>query len=487
MRVFEHLAKDHTVAIIGAMLGDEGKGRFVDTKLESLLAIPGVEIAVVVRFNGGNNSGHTVEGLDLHVVPSSIMYPQAVGIIDQGAVIHPEDFQTEVEYVEEVAGDTRGKLFLSEKAIVCTDIERAEEVLNRIKSGAAKGGTGRGVAPSYAHNLDRTGKRVSDLMTEDWKENFSKYYEQKQLDFSPYGMDLADVLVPDFKSSHQNGRLIDRPVGTKEEFLDRLENARSWIIDRQMVTNTFLIHESMLQDMNKRGVIFEGAQAQGLHPWLGTFPDVTASDPSIAGIISGTALWRPQDIKERIGILKVPYTSSVGVRRMPTHIELPKNSEDLPNDATPEQKWAARVREEANEYGTTTGRPRDINFLDLPLLAYNARMSGIEVLAATHLDIARAEDKIKVCTHYTDANGKTVLPYQPGLVYLANVRPNYIELPGWDGEACRQAKSIDDLPENALKFLAYAQARTGYPIVAATTGPKRENLVALPGYNPYAS
>jgi adenylosuccinate synthase len=294
---------------------------------------------------------------------------------------------------------------------------------------------------------------------------------------------LADVLVPDFKSSHQIGRSVDRPVGTKEEFLDRLENARSWIIERQMVTNTYLIHENMLQDMSKRGIIFEGAQAQGLHPWLGTLPDVTASDPSVAGIISGTAIWRPQDIKERIGVLKLPHTSSVGVREMPTHIELPKNPEDLPDNATPDQEWAARVREEANEYGTTTGRPRDINFLDLALLRYNARMSGIEVLAATHLDIARKTDNIKVCTHYTDKAGNT-LPYKPDILYLANVKPSYKELPGWDGEACRRAESLEELPENALKFLAFIQARTGFPIVAVTTGPKRENLVAFPGYNP---
>lgn len=479
-RIFDHLAKDNTVAIIGVMLGDEGKGRVVDNKVEALLTIPGVKEVVIVRFNGGNNAGHTVEGLDFHVVPS-IMHPQTVGIIDQGVVVHAEDLKTEVKYIEDVVGDTRGKLFVSERAILCTDIERAEEVLNRKRSNAARGGTGRGIAPSYAHHLERTGKLVRDLMSENWKEDFAKYYDEKQKYFSSYGVDIVTVDVPDFQLSHEKGESISRPLGSKNEFLDRLESARTWFVERQIVDNTLKMHMEIIKDTRKRAVEFEGANGIGIHPWSGTYPDVTSSDPSIYGIITGTGLWRPQDIKERIGVFKATYTSDVGARTMPTRIHLPERIENLPNNATREQKWAAWIVKEAHEYGTTTRRPRSINYLDLPMLKYNARISGIEALVATHLDMARKDESIKVCTYYTDESGKIAL-YKPDLKYLAKVTPHYKELPGWDGEACRKAKNINQLPDNAVKYLAFSQVMTGYPVVAGTTGPDRENFIPFPGW-----
>jgi len=480
VRVFEHLSKDNTIAVIGAMLGDEGKGRVVDNKVEALLTIPGIRQVIIVRFNGGNNAGHTVEGLDFHVVPS-IMHPQTVGIIDQGVVVHAEDLKTEVTYIEDVVGDTRGKLFVSERAILCTDIERAEETLNGIRSKASQGGTGRGIAPSYAHYLERTGKLVRDLMSENWREEFAEYYEEKQKYFSSYGADMGSVLVPDFQSSHEKGESITRPLGSKNEFLDRLENARTWLIERRIVDDTFNMQMEILEDTRKKALILEAAQAVGLHYRVGTYPDVTASDTSIYGVVAGTGLWRPQDIKERIGVFKATYTSDVGARIMPTRIHLPQDTENTSNNLTREQKRAAWIIEEGHEYGTTTRRPRSINFLDLPMLRHNAWMSGIEMLVATHLDMARENEPIKVCTYYTDKSGN-VVKYKPDLDYLANVVPHYKELPGWHGETCRKAKNINQLPDNAIKYLAYIQAMTGYPIVAATTGPKRENLVAFPGW-----
>ena len=150
----------------------------------------------------------------------------------------------------------------------------------------------------------------------------------------------------------------------------------------------------------------------------------------------------------------------------------------MPHDATIDQKRAAYIREEAHEYGTTSGRPRDILHLDLEMIRYNCRMAGVEALAGTHLDIAREGENIKVCTHYTDLSGNRV-PYQPGLRYLKDVIPNYIELPGWDGKKAAKAKSTKVLPENAKKFLAFVQGTTGYPIVAVTTGPARKNFVVI--------
>lgn len=475
-RMFDSLARPDTVAVLGVALGDEGKGRFVDNKIEELAKKPKIDRVYVVRYQGGNNAGHTVENdqgvkLALHVVPSGVMHQKAIGIIDKGVAVHAEDLKTEVGYVEDKVGDLRGRLVISLDALLVTDLERAEEVLNRERSSNTRGGTGRGISPVYAHYYDRLGLRVSNLLDQDWRKSLSRQYDHYQRQFAAFDKDLATTAVPDFKAIKNRGSSQVRTVGTKEEFLDRLETARDWLISREMVVNTFVLHEEVLND-NRYGVIFEGAQALGLHPWLGTIPDVTSSDTSANGILQGTGVWRVTDIADRVGIFKATYTSSVGSRHMPTHIDL----KNVSQNSTPDQEWGMWVREEAHEYGTTTGRPRDILYLDLPMLIYNSNMAGVEMLAATHLDIAKESMPIRICTYYANQAGDNI-SYQPGLRYLENVIPQYIDLPGWDGILCRDAKSLEELPQNAIRYLAFLQTRTGFPIVAATTGPARQHLV----------
>lgn len=482
VRRFAHLARPNTAAIVGVALGDEGKGRLVDNKLEHLLKKPKIGQAYVIRYQGGNNAGHTIEKygvkLALHVVPSYVLHEQAFGIIDRGVLIHPEDLQTEVTYVEQKVGKITDRLSVSQDAILCSDIERAEEMLNRIKEGKAKGGTGRGISPAYAHYYEKTGLKLSDLIADDWQGRLSTYYERKAKEFDAFQHPLTEIEVPDFAATVASGKETKRTVGDKKTFLKRLGSARSWLLDRHIITDTFVLNQQIAQDKTT-AILFEGAQAAGLDAWIGTVPDVTASNTSVSGVREGTAFWRMEDISERIGVFKATYTSSVGARRMPTHIDLPKDLKELTNP-TPDQQWAAYVRETAHEYGTTTGRPRDITYLDLPFLIYNARMSGAEVLAGTHLDIARNDTPIKVCTHYTDQNNR-VVSYQPGLQYLGGITPHYIELPGWDGALCNTAQETKQLPEHALKFLAFLEQATGYPIIAVTTGPTRDNILTFPG------
>lgn len=484
-RIFEHLVREKSVAIIGAELGDEGKGRIVDNKIEGLLDIPGTIGVYVVRYCGGGNAGHSVEKEDiklaLHQLPSGVLYAEVIGIMDAGMAVHVGNLREEVEMVEAKVGDTRGKLVLAENAILTTDLEEAEEILNRVLQGRAKGGTGYGIAPSYAHRLDRLGLSVDDLIANDWEKKFKDHYDRYELYFRAFGLNLADIEIPDFKETNSQKRAVSRTVGSREEFLSRTAVLRDWLISRDMVKNTFLLHQGLIRDL-RYGLLFEGSQAIGLHPYLGTYPDVTSSDTSITGITTSTKVFKPSDIRDRIGVFKITYTSSVGARHLPTEVPLPKNLNDLPADASTQQLWAAWVRKTAHEYGTTTGRPRDILRLDLPLLQYNCNVGGIEVLAGTHLDIAQEDQPIQVCTHYRDSAGKTV-SYQPGLKYQENVTPVFIELPGWDGQAVAQAKNVDELPENAVKFLAFIQRRTGFPIIAATTGPARKQLIAFPGYN----
>lgn len=474
-------SRDNTTAIVGVALGDEGKGRIVDNTIEEYLRNKSIKKVVVVRYQGGNNAGHTIEKgkikLALHVVPSFVLHAKAFGVIDRGTVIHPEDLVTEATYIEKAVGNITKRLLLSQDAILNTDLLRAEEMKNRIVEGKAAGGTGRGISPSYAHHIDRLGLTIRDLLKNDFKEVLGKQYDRYTKEFACFDIDLAkDIEVPDFATTVKEGKSRTRSVGSKKIYLERLATARTWILKNKIIADTFSYHKTNYQD-SSIAYVFEGAQAAGLDSWLGTRPDVTASNTRVDGVKEGTAFFMAQDIQNRIGIFKIPYTSSVGARRMPTHVELPKDvSKSIKLDD--DQKWAFWVREEAHEYGTTTGRPRDITFLDLEFLRYNARMSGVNAFIGTHLDTALYEQQIKVCTHYTDKKG-SVIAYQPGLHYQKDVFPNYVALPGWDGRACQKAKSKEELPIHAQKFLAFIQAQTGYPIVAVTTGPEREHYLSL--------
>lgn len=492
-RIFDALVKENTVAIVGGAYGDEGKGRITDNKIQALLEMPNVKLVRVVAFNGGSNAGRTVENdttrIAVHALPAGILYPETQCIIDQGTATHIEDLRTEIEHVESKVGDLRGKIILSQDAILSTDLERAEEQLNakRVQgspSQLAGGTTSKGIATSYAHHYDKTGLKVRDLLLDNWRQIMSDRYFTYRKEFDAFDLDLAQTEVSDFKETLITERSQTRPVGTKDEFLNRLEEARSWLIRQNIVRDTITIHADTFENINRIGVVFEGGQAAGIDVWIGSRPDVTSSTTILHGIPQGTGYWQPTDIADRIAVIKGPYTSSVGVRHLPTEIPIGKEVrkvEDLPADAPEEYKRAAYIRDKAHEFGTTTGRPRDIARLDLAQTAYNIHMSGAEVLAVTLMDVVEAEHVIEVSTHYT-RNGMPV-PFRPGMEYQNGIEPQYIKVPGWNGEDCRNAKNFDELPENAKKYLAFIQARVGMPIVAVTTGPKRENLVKLPGYS----
>ena len=254
-RMLNQFARDHTSGFIGVQFGDEGKGRFVDNKIESILKIDGIKCVYVVRYNGGSNAGHSIvrgdERFAVHQIPSGILYPEAVGVMDRGMIIHPEDLKIEIEDIEIKVGDLRGKLFLSEEAILATDLERAEEVFNRtLSEGKSEGGTGRGISPAYAHFYDRLGVQVRNLMWDNWRDEFGERYDRYETYFKAFGVDLQNMDVPDLRETRKQGIEVSRKVGSKQEFLDRLESVRRCYSDRdegvtpahKMITNTYLLH-----------------------------------------------------------------------------------------------------------------------------------------------------------------------------------------------------------------------------------------------------
>lgn len=480
----EHLARKNTAVIIGAQQGDEGKGRIIDNKIQDFFSRPGIKKVFVIRFNGGNNAGHTVQKgkikLALHVVPSGIFYSKTNLILDRGMILHTGDLRAEIEYIEKATARilTSKRMSISEEAAHCTDLERAEEVFYKEITEKAKGGTGRGIAPTAAHEIDRTGKSIYDLMQDNWEENYGRYYNLRNKQFKAYGKNLAEYLIPDYPKSLKTGNVETRIVGSKTNFLNQLRRERTWLIKRNYITNTRPIYEQFYDDPSA-AFIFEGAQGISLDTKIGTYPDVTSTQTTVYGLVPGTAFWKPEDIAERYAVTKGTYESSVGVRKPLTLVPLPKDLKELSKNPPKEQQWAAWIRIFANEYGTTTKRPRDILHVDLARLTFNLNMAGVNSIIATHMDVARKNESILVCTHYTDKKGETVL-YQPGIRYQQGLIPKYVELPGWDGQLCSNAKTTEQLPENCLKFLAFIQKRTGYPIVAISTGPARSHFLNFP-------
>ena len=487
--VFEQLARQNTICIAGAQYGDEGKGRLIDDSLTRISREQGIKNVVVIRYAGGSNAGHTVytpdgQKIALHQVPSGVVQEQAVCLMERGMVLHPEDLATEIIDAEQKLGRSlNGSLIVHPEAIMVTDLHRAEEVLNReLSQGKADGGTGRGISPAYAHALTRTGNEMGDLFRDNWNDLLGAQYDIYQRTFAGHGRDIATALVPDFRETRRQGAVVNRTVGSKEEFLHRLGLMREWFMSREaavpaeqrMFQNTFPIHRKMYRDVSM-GILFEGAQAMGLHAWLGRRPDVTASDTGPKGILSSTGFWDYTDLSQVVGVAKATYMSSVGAGKPITMIDLPSQLTDEDRaHLSPDQEFAAWTREEAHEYGTTTGRPRDICYMDLPFMTFNIRTGGLRAIAFTHLDIARADMPVRVCTHYTDADGNLVA-YQPGLRYQEGLTPHYIDLPGWDGSEVQNARSFDDLPLAAKQYLSFMERCLGVPVVAATTGPKPQD------------
>ena len=451
--------RPNSIAVEGGAFGDEGKGRVVDEVCGLLIGARGH--GVVYRWNGGANAGHTViiEGrrLALHQLPSGVLFPGATVALGKGMVLHPGDLLAEIAEVHAIAGGLPASLRVDAQAVLALDTHRAlENVLKRWASGG-QGATGRGISPAYADVLYRHPLRARDLVADDWQARLGHHYDLYAAMIGGLGGDLPNEVV-----ARLDGAPI--PVGNRDTFLARLADQRAALLPYIHDLYDFLRAAWADPDVP---FVFEGAQAVGLDPRFGVYPDVTASDPTFHGIVASTeGLVSAGRIAVRLATIKATYTSSVGTRRLPTMME---------------PTLAGRIREDAHEYGATTKRPRDIATIDLPCLRFFADVSGATHLVLTHLDIAYPEVPIQVCTGYLDAQGGAA-GYRPDQVYLDSVQPRYIELPSWDGAALQDATALDQLPVAALRYVAFVSRALGVTPLFATTGPAREALISwLPG------
>ncbi|MDY3828924.1 MAG: adenylosuccinate synthase [Clostridium sp.] len=420
--------------VLGAQWGDEGKGKMTDYLAE--------EADVVVRFQGGNNAGHTVEVGDkqykLHLIPSGILYDDKVNVIGNGVVVDPQALFEEISYLEGLGAKiTPEKLIISDRAHL---IMPYHKVLDKLKEKARGkndiGTTGKGIGPCYTDKFERCGIRVCDLLHEE-------VFEEKLRENVKMKNDMITKVL--------GGEALD----VEKILADYKEYAKKI---RPFVKDTSVeVFDAIKSDKN---VLFEGAQGMLLDIDYGTYPYVTSSNTTSGGVCNGTGVG-PTLITNAIGIAKA-YTTRVGKGPFPT--ELLDETGD----------W---IREKGHEYGVTTGRSRRCGWLDLVILKTTARVCGLTSLAVTKIDTLAGLEKLKVCVGYKFED--KIIDYFPAsLEDLAKCEPIFEEFDGW-GDEVADARSYDELPENAKKYLKKIEEFTQTRIAYVSVGPKRDQTMKI--------
>jgi len=418
------------IVIIGAQWGDEGKGKATDLLSE--------RIDYVVKFNGGNNAGHTVvigdQKYALHLLPSGILTPGVIPVIGNGVVV-----DIEVLFDELTALSSRGvdvsKLVVSANAHVITQYHRTlDKVTERFLGKRQIGTTGRGIGPAYADKINRVGIRIQDLFDENiLRQKVEGALHQKN-----------HLLV---KIYNRRAIMVDEVVADLLSYAERL---------RPMVADTGLLLNRALDD--GKTVVFEGGQATMLDVDHGTYPFVTSSNSTSGGAATGSGVG-PNRLDRVIGIVKA-YTTRVGAGPFPTELE---------NESG---EW---LRARGFEFGTTTGRPRRTGWYDAPIARYSARINGVTDFVMTKLDVLTGLSTIPVCVAY-DVDGVRVDEVPVSQSDFHHAVPIYEEFPGWDQDISG-ARTFDELPKNAQDYVIAIEAMSGARISAIGVGPDREAII----------
>lgn len=411
------------VVVVGTQWGDEGKGKIVDFLAR--------QADVVVRYQGGNNAGHTVvEGgqeFKLHLLPSGILSPGKRCLIASGVVVDPAVLVRELDELERRGVDTSGLRVSDTAHLIMPYHVRLDELEEERRGPNRIGTTRRGIGPAYMDKFARVGLRVQDLMKpERFRRRLAAVLTDKnhvlERVYGAPGFDLEDVF--------------QRYVG----YADRI---RPFVADTSRI-----LHGELAAG---RRVLFEGAQGTLLDIDFGTYPFVTSSHPIAGGACVGAGVG-PTRIDQVVGVVKA-YTSRVGDGPFPTELH---------------GELGQRIRDRGGEYGTTTGRPRRIGWLDLVIVRYAARISGISALAVNHLDTLAGLDTVKVCVAYRIGN-RVTRDFPTDLDDLAAAEPVYEDLPGWSdaGEA------------RAREYLDKISREVGAPVAIVSVGRERAQTLEL--------
>ena len=421
------------IVLVGAQWGDEGKGKATD-----LLGNTGSEIDYVVKFNGGNNAGHTVvigtEKYALHLLPSGILTPGVTPVIGNGVVVDLSVLFSELDALDARGVDTSALVVSANAHVIASYNRTLDKVTERFLGSRRIGTTGRGIGPTYADKMNRLGIRIQDL--------FDQGILRQKVEGA---LELKNqILVKIY-----NRRAVEADAVVEEllSYADRL---------RPMVADTGLLLQRALDE--QKTVLLEAGQATLLDVDHGTYPFVTSSNAISAGACTGSGI-PPTRIDRVMAVVKA-YTTRVGEGPFPTEL--------LDADG----EW---LRQQGFEFGTTTGRPRRCGWYDAVIARYAARVNGVSDFVLTKLDTLTGREKIPVCVAY-DVGGTRYDEMPMTQTDFHHATPVYEELDGWS-EDITGCRSFDDLPKNAQRYVKVVEAMSGAPISAVGVGPERSQIV----------
>ena len=412
--------------ILGAQWGDEGKGKITDLLSE--------KADMVVRYQGGNNAGHTIvvgdDKFALSLIPSGVLYPTVTPVIGNGCVIDPKVMLEEMETLRRRGIDPSKVLLSGNAHLIMPYHRKLDAVIERYLGDAMIGTTKRGIGPAYMDKYSRFGIRVQDLFD-------PKIFREK-----------LEVAVKD-----KNKQLVkvynQLPVDVDDIYTEYMGYGEEL---EPYITDTSLVVWQAIRD--GKNVLFEGAQGTLLDIDHGTYPFVTSSNPTAGGAAVGSGIG-PKDIDHVIGVVKA-YISRVGTGPFPTELE---------------DEIGDRLIDIGGEYGTVTGRRRRCGWLDTVALRYAVRVNGLTEIALTKLDVLSHFDTIKIATAYRSGDDVfTEMPRQQRVLY--NCTPEYEELPGWN-EDISSMTTWDELPETAKRYVEHIEEIAGVPITTVSVGPSR--------------
>lgn len=422
--------KHQVTAILGAQWGDEGKGKIVDILAE--------EVDFVVRASGGANAGHTIVVGDkeyiFHLIPSGILHEKVTCVIGNGCVVHLETLLDEMSVLEEAGIDIRGRLFLSDRAHLVMPYHIMADKKQEESRKSKIGTTCRGIGPAYEDKANRSGIRAGTLV-----DNFTEFAEHFR------------------ENAEQRGKRYGFALQLEDE-LTRYEDLADRFAD--IIVDTLpLLHDALEA---KKKILVEGAQGTHLDIDFGSYPYVTSSSTTNAGVCSGTGL-PPKAIHNTIGILKA-YTTRVGEGPFPSEL-----SGELEAD----------LRKKGGEYGATTGRPRRCGWFDVMVARHAALVSGIDAWNLTKLDVLTGLPTITVVTGYRHPEtGELLRSFPSDLSLLARVELETQNFPGWT-EDLASCKSFADLPKNAQDYCKAIEELTKVPLHSIGVGPKRDEMIVM--------
>jgi adenylosuccinate synthase len=415
--------------LLGLQWGDEGKGKIVD--------VLAPDYQVVARFQGGPNAGHTLEFNGnkhvLHQIPSGIFRSDCLNIIGNGVVLDPIIFRKEIDALAKYNLELRKNLVISKKTAVIIPTHRLLDAAYEKAKGDAKiGSTLKGIGPAYSDKVARQGLRLGDILSPNFKKKYQDLVAKHTqiLDFYKFEYDLTEA---------------------EKDFFSAVE----FIKEFDLRDTEYIVNDSLKSGQK---ILAEGAQGSLLDIDFGSYPFVTSSSTTAAGVCSGLGV-APNTIGEVFGIFKA-YCTRVGSGPFPTEL-----NDDL----------GEKIRQEGREFGATTGRPRRTGWLDLPALKYSIMLNGVTQLIMMKVDVLNFLDEVKICTHYRLPDG-TVTEQMPFDLTDTDVEPIYKSFKGWEC-SLEGMRTFDQIPTELAEYVSYLEEVLEVPISFISTGPDREAVI----------